>query len=185
LQHATPTETLNVAKGETSMFKSLSDVGAEIKTRQHVSKVPPHHDLIPGRIFSGTTGGPNAFDFELRVSPSTTNGHAITACEKRIADAVSDRRAGRPIGQYSTDIRAEQSSKACVYMTFALGEERFRFKIEAEGMSSYKLNGEYEMNLKNAVQNVIHKAEMHMARKMGAQRQSAVSEPTMSSGYRM
>lgn len=169
------------------MFKKLSDVGTEIKTRQHASKVPSHHDLIPGRVFYGTTGGQNGlgFDFELRVTPNTTNGHAMATLDKRIAEAVADRRAGRPLGQYSTDLRQEQSSKACVYMTFALGEDRFRFKIEAEGMKSYKVNGEYEMSLNSAVKNVIQKAEMQMARKLGAQRQSTAYEPTLSSGYKM
>lgn len=166
------------------MFKTLSDVGTEIKTRQHVSKVPMHHDLVPGRVFYGTTG-PNGFDFELRVSPNTTNGNAISLIEKRIAEAASDRRAGRALGQYANDLRFEQQSKACVYMTFKLDGQDYRFKIEAEGMKSYKVNGEYEMNLNNAVKNVIQKAEMQMARKAVAQQRQPLIDTPAASGYRM
>jgi hypothetical protein len=166
------------------MFKTLSDVGSEIKSRQHVSKVPTHHDLIPGRIFYGTTG-PNGFDFELRVTPNTTNGNAISLLEKRIAEAASDRRAGKALGQYSNDLRTEQTTKAAVYMTFKVDDQSYRFKIEAEGMRSYKINGEYESSLNNAVKNVINKAEMHMARKLGAQQRQTLVDAPAASGYRM
>ncbi|TLX16284.1 hypothetical protein [Rhizobium sp. MHM7A] len=166
------------------MFKTLSDVGTEIKARQHVSKVPTHHDLIPGRVFYGTTGL-NGFDFELRVTPNTTNGNAISLIEKRIAEAANDRRNGKALGQYTNDLRTEQTTKACVYMTFKLDGQDYRFKIEAEGMRSYKVNGEYEMNLNNAVKNVIQKAEMHMARKLGAQQRQTLIDTPAASGYRM
>ena len=166
------------------MFKKLSDVGTEIKSRQHVSKIPTHHDLIPGRIFYGTTG-PNGFDFELRVTPNTTNGNAISLLEKRIAEAAADRRAGKALGQYSNDLRTEQTTKAAVYMTFKVDEQSYRFKIEAEGMRSYKVNGEYETSLNSAVKNVINKAEMHMARKLGAQQRQTLVDTPAASGYRM
>jgi hypothetical protein len=166
------------------MFKTLSDVGTEIKARQLVSKVPSHHDLIPGRIFYGTTG-PGGFDFELRVTPNTTNGNAISLLEKRIAEAASDRRAGKALGQYSNDLRTEQTTKAAVYMTFKVDGQPYRFKIEAEGMRSYKVNGEYESSLNSAVKNVINKAEMHMARKLGAQQRQTFADVPAASGYRM
>jgi hypothetical protein len=184
LHDAPPTETLDVATGETAMFKMLSDVGSEIKSRQHVSKIPSHHELIPGRVFYGTTGL-NGFDFELRVTPNTTNGNAISLIEKRIAEAANDRRNGRALGQYSNDLRTEQTTKACVHMTFKLDGQDYRFNIEAEGMKNYKVNGEYERSLNDAVKNVINKAEMHMARKLGAQQRQTFADAPAASGYRM
>lgn len=167
-------------------FLYIKDDRPEIKARQDISKVPNHHDLIPGRVFYGSChANGQKLDFDIRVVPNTSNGQAINLMDRRCAEAKKDRENGIALGQYSNNLRHEQEAKTRVEVFTKVGGQNYRISMDVEGSSTYKVNGEYEMGLRNAVQGVMKKAHMQLARDMNAQRPTMSNDYQAPSSYRM